>query len=60
MSRLQIHPITDDNGFAEGQPWFGAVPIYKFVDGVAIAALRVRTGQTVENCGLRDFKVRQS
>src|ERR1700676_3337083 len=21
MSRLQIHPITDDNGLAEGQPW---------------------------------------
>jgi hypothetical protein len=34
--------------------------IYKFVDGVAIAALRIRTGQTVKNRGLGDFEVRQS
>ena len=36
------------------------VPIYKFVEGVAIATLRIGTGQTVNYRGLRHFEVRQS
>jgi hypothetical protein len=55
----QVHPIPNDHCLAEGKPRFGAVPIHEFVDGVAIAPLRIRARQTVENRGLRDFKIGQ-
>jgi hypothetical protein len=58
MSRLQVHPIADDNRLAEGQPRLGTIPIYELVDGMAIAPLRIWARQTVENRGLRNFKVR--
>ena len=57
MSRLQMHPIANDHRLVEGEPWLGAVPVHEFVDGVAIAPLRIWARQTVENRGLRDFKV---
>ena len=56
---LQVHPIPNDHCLAEGKPRFGTVPIHEFVDGVAIAPLRIRARQTVENRELRDFKIRQ-
>jgi hypothetical protein len=58
MSRLQVHPIADDDRLANGQPGLRTVPIYEFVEGVAIAPLRIWTRQTIDNRGLRNFKVR--
>lgn len=59
MSRLQMHPIANDHRLVEGEPWLGAVPIDEFVDGVAIAPLRIWARQTAENRGFRDFKIWQ-
>jgi hypothetical protein len=59
MAGLQVHPVTDDNRFAERQSRLRAVPVYEFIDGVAIAPLRIWTRQAIDNCGLRNFKVRQ-
>lgn len=52
-----MHSIAHDNGLAEGQSWLGAVLIHEFVDGVAIAPLRIWARQTAENRGLGDFEV---
>jgi hypothetical protein len=52
-----MHPIANDDRLAEGQPWLGTVPVYEFVYGVAIAALRIWARQTIENGGFRNFKV---
>src|SRR5215470_760853 len=59
MSRLQMHPIANDDRLTEGQPRLGTVPVYEFVDGVAIAPLCIWARQTVENRGFRDLKVWQ-
>jgi len=53
-----MHPIANDNRFVEGEPWLGAIPVNEFIDGVAIAPLRIWARKTAENRGLGDFKVR--
>ncbi len=53
MARLQVHPVADDNRLAERQPWFGAIPVHKLVNGMVIATLGVRAGQAVEDRGFR-------
>jgi hypothetical protein len=49
MARFQVHPVTDDNRFAERQSRLRAVPLHKFVSGMAISALSIRAGEAVEN-----------
>src|SRR5579863_2642003 len=39
---LKVNPITRDDGFVKGQPWFGTVPRDEIIDGTAITALRFR------------------
>jgi hypothetical protein len=60
MTGLEVHAVADNHSLAKRQPWFGAVPVHKFVNRVAIAALSIRAGQAIENRGLRDFKIWQS
>jgi len=57
MARFQVHPVTDDNRLAKRQSRLRAVPVYEFIYGVAVAALRIWARQTIENGGLRNFKV---
>jgi len=45
--------LNDNRGFR-------AVPVYEFINGMAIAALSVRAGETVENGGFGDLDIRQS
>ena len=52
-----MHLIAKDNRPVEGEPRLGAVPIHEFVDGVAIAPLRISARQTAENRGLDDVEV---
>jgi hypothetical protein len=60
VTRLEMHPITNNDSLAERQAWLGAVPVHKFINGVAIAALSVRARQAIENRGLRHLKIWQS
>lgn len=55
-----MHPVAEDYSLAERQSWLRAVPVYEFVNGMAIAALSVRAGEAVEDSGLRDLEVWQS
>ena len=51
MARFQAHPGTDDNRLAERPSRLRAVPVHEFINGMTIAALSVRAGETVENGG---------
>jgi hypothetical protein len=57
MSGFKMHSIANDNRLVEGEPWFGAVPVDEFVDGVPIPSLCIGARQTAQNRGLRDLKV---
>jgi hypothetical protein len=57
MAGFQMHPVTDDDSFAERQSRLRAVPLHKFINGMAISALSIRAGEAVENGRLRDFEV---
>jgi hypothetical protein len=41
ISRLQMHPVANDHHLIEREPWLGAIPVHEFVDGVALAPLRI-------------------
>lgn len=54
-----MRPITNHDCLTEGQPRLGTVPVYEFVDGMAIAPLCIWAGQTVKNRAFREPKVWQ-
>src|SRR5260370_31881329 len=60
MACFQVHSVTDDYSLAERQSRLRAVPVNEFINGMAIAALSVRAGETVENGGFGDFEIWQS
>src|ERR1017187_7786114 len=60
MARFQVHPVTHDNRLAERQSRLRAVPVHEFINGMTIAALSVRVGETVENGRFGDLDIWQS
>jgi hypothetical protein len=50
LARLQVNSIASHDSLVEGQPWFRAIPLDEFVNGMAITLLRLLRWQAVENC----------
>lgn len=40
-ARLEVNSITSNDSLVEGQPWFRAIPLNEFVNGMAITSLRL-------------------
>jgi hypothetical protein len=49
MTGFQVHPVADDYSLAERQPWLGALPVHRFVNRMAIAALSIRARQAIHH-----------
>ena len=47
IAGLQMHPVPDDHRFAKRQSQLRTVPVYEFINGMAIAALSVGARQVL-------------
>jgi len=57
---FEIVSIFENNDPIERQTWFRAIPINELIDGMAIPALCIGTGQTVENRGPGKLEIGQT
>jgi hypothetical protein len=44
-----MNTIPEHYGLVEGEAWFRAIPIHKFIDGVPVSALGFGASQAIEN-----------
>jgi hypothetical protein len=60
LSGFQKCTISENHDPIERQTRFRAIPINEFVYCVAIPTAGIGAGETIEDCGLGEFEIRQA